>query len=764
MKRKQEQLDAKSKTLLIIVVALFAVILASTVYLILQKQSAKPQSTAAAASTSPTAASTPTPTAVASPLATVDAVITPKSSAAYAPITADNTTGFTSGWSTVTTDGNVTSDLQYNMDTLTILSPGSDLSAIGFYRDGIPLMNGIDYTITAGISSSISRTVKLSVLNGDDGSIYASQTYSISPNQQNLSLSFSMTWNSVFNGRIILYTGNDSSPDIQGQHTIAVSELRIIPSSEQHAVAVNQVGYQTADEKRCTFTYDAGDFFDVIDTATNSVVYTGAVVNRNHNDGTGQTNSYGDFTNVTTPGTYLVRSQIGVSSYRFVINDNTYAAVSDSLLKTLTLQRCGQTLDASWAGSMAHPQCHTENATVYGTDTKIDVSGGWHDAGDYGRYIKTGSKAVNDLLFSYLIKPNSYSDSIGSVSSGNGVSDILDEARYELEWMLKMQDSSDGGVYNKVLTSNVAELVTPDKDTQAMYVLPKETTSTADFCGTMALASITYNQSDPDFSSKCLGAAKKAYSYLSYRPNVEEEANPSGINGGEYRDETDQDARFFSGIALWYATGDSSYLNDAKALYAADPKVANGVSWSDNGAYGKYLYLMNANAQTADLSFYNAMIDSLKSEAQQILDIVNSSGYNCSLSSYAWGSNGFAANNGILLSMAYDVTGDQAYRQAALQQVDYLLGRNAVDISFVSGFGTYSPKDIHSRIAKVNSTILSGALVGGPDSSREDTATQALPWNTPDARVYSDSYDSYSTNELSIYWNAALIHLLAQTE
>ena len=757
MKNKKKKGDPRNETFVLLVILLLVAVILTTSILILQKaggsRPAASDSTASAQAT----ASASAPAA----FSNADFSMKQAASGTYAPIAEDNATGFASGWSMQTTDGNVSNQATYLSNEITVLSPGANLGAISFYRDGIPFIRGTDYTVTFTAASSISRSITIMAENADDGKVYASQSLAITADAKQYQLAFSMSDDSIFNGRLAFQIGNDGSEAVQSQHTITISALRITPSVSQHGVSVNQIGYQVNDEKRCTFSYDAGDFFDVIDASTNQVVYTGAVVNRAFNENTGQTESYGDFTNLQTPGKYYVRSQIGVDSYQFSIGSLLYAGMMSSLLKTIALQRCGETLDASWAGQLAHAECHTAAATIYGTSTTIDVSGGWHDAGDYGRYVKTGTKTVNDLLLAYMVNSGAFSDSTGTISSGNGTSDLLDEARYELEWLLKMQDSSDGGVYAKVLTSNVADVVSPDKDAQPLYVLPKETTGTADFCGTMALASIAYRNTDPDFAATCLNAAETAYGYLSNHPDVEEHTNPSDINGGEYRDDSDSDGRFFSAIALWFSTQKSSYLDDAKALFSSDSKVADGVSWHDNGAYGKYLFLMYQDAESADQDFYSKLYDSLMNESQKLLDIVNSSGYNCSLGEYVWGSNGYAANNGILLSMAYQVTGDQKYRQAALEQVDYLLGRNSLDLCFVSGFGTYSPKNIHSRVAAANNTSVTGALVGGPDSAREDSATQALSASIPNARVYSDSYSSYSTNELSIYWNGALISLLA---
>jgi len=136
--------------------------------------------------------------------------------------------------------------------------------------------------------------------------------------------------------------------------------------------------------------------------------------------------------------------------------DDPYEELSDAMLRLLSLQRCGQDLDESWAGSFAHKECHTDQANLTGYNTLYDVSGGWHDAGDYGKYMKTGTKAVNDLLFAYMRNPGLYDDDNQGPDSHNGIPDILDEAKYELEWMLKMQEDN-GGVHVKVVSWRFCE-------------------------------------------------------------------------------------------------------------------------------------------------------------------------------------------------------------------------------------------------------------------------------------------------------------------
>ena len=161
---------------------------------------------------------------------------------------------------------------------------------------------------------------------------------------------------------------------------------------------------------------------------------------------------------------------------------------------------------------------------------------------------------------------------------------------------------------------------------------------------------------------------------------------------------------------------------------------------------------------------YDDLKNSLVNEADTALGMARADGYGSSLEQYEWGSNGLLADNGILLSMAYDITGNTEYRAAAYEQLNYLFRRNSLDLCFVTGFGAVSPQYPHSRTGLAHHAYLTGALVGGPDSFREDKVTQRLKYDLPPAKVYIDSPDAYSVNEIAIYWNSSLIHLLAALE
>ena len=666
---------------------------------------------------------------------------------------------FQTGWTLETNEGASSFDTSWNSMDFEISDVGSSYSGLRLYRGGIPFRAGSTVTISFTASSHISRQILLTMVDGGSGQVLFEKKVPAGFRNPEKSYSFEAPYN-VSNAYLNIYLGNDGNRDTINEHDIHIENLRVSSSSAYRGAVIDQVGYLSYGQKRCTFPYDAGDLFDVIDQDGN-IVYTGSIQDKSFDEYTGEHDCYGDFTPVTEPGTYFIRTQIGVVSSSFVIAEDPYTALRDDALRMLTMQRCGMTLDEWWAHDMAHEECHTEEAVIYETDTHLDVSGGWHDAGDYGRYTETGAKAVDDLLMAYLANPDLWTDTCSIPESLNDIPDILDEARYELEWMLKMQ-SEDGSVYNTVIPENISEIVVPEEDDQELILLFRETTSTADFAGTMALANIAYRDYDPSFAGKCLNAAKRADEYLTYNPRVTDHPNPEGVNGGSYKDSTDTDARFFTKIALWAATFKDEYLAAAKEIYASNNNCVHGISWNSNGGYGRYLFLSAKDADRIDPEFYQEMKNSLIYEADIIMDTVLNNSYNCSLSAYGWGSNADALNNGVILSMAFDVTGEQVYQQAAVEQLHYVLGKNSLNICFVTGYGTNTPSDIHSRIAKAKGASLKGALAGGPDSWREDNLTQKMPEDTPQAKMYIDNFDSWSTNEITVYYNSALLHILGR--
>lgn len=665
---------------------------------------------------------------------------------------------FTNGWTIYSLDGNL--KLQNSFDKMEIqINNSGSTNANYLYRQGLPIIKDKTYEIYFDGQSSIERNLKIEVINTETQEILFSENFTISQ-PQNFQFHFQAEQTSN-NGELRLYLGSDLEEIKNNFHSVTIQKLRMIPNLETTQVRINQLGYRVNQPKTCVFPFDAGDVFDLVDANTNQVVYTSSIMNRKYDEFTDEYTYYGDFTAFNKAGTYYIRSQIGSISLPFNINENPYENVLLAAQKFFYFQRSGMELEKEYAGELSHFADHMTPAILYGTENSIDVSGGWFDAGDYGRYIKTGAKSVNDLLLAYISNPKSFDGDNNIPESNNDKPDILDEVKYELDWMLKMQDT-DGGVYNKVLTKNPAETVAPQDDTQTMFVLDKETTATASFAGTMALASFAYQQYDETYAKKCLDASILANDYLEQHLDHIDKKNPSEINGGQYLDDSDKDNRFFAKATLYFVTNDSIYLQQARDLFYADQSVADNISWNNIGGYGRYLLLQSKKLKETDEQFYSDLLNSLTKEADLYLSTSDSNNYHSSTYIYGWGSNGMIVENGIVMLMAYDFTENENYAKAAIEQINYVLGKNTLNMSFVTGYGQIFPNNPHSRISKALNAPLLGAMVGGPNSFREDIITKQMSPDLKPAKLYADVYESYSSNEVSIYWNSAFVYLLSR--
>ena len=347
---------------------------------------------------------------------------------------------------------------------------------------------------------------------------------------------------------------------------------------------------------------------------------------------------------------------------------------------------------------------------------------------------------------------------MGIPESGNGVPDILNEARYELEWMLKMQDEESGGVYHKVTTKNFTGMVMPETLTNQLYISPISNSATGDFAAVMAMAGRIYKSFDEGFAGKCLASAKKAFAYMEDNKGADVFRNPSDISTGEYSDTSDTDEYFWALSELYKTTGDSAYENKLASINFNS--LRNGLGWQEVSFYGIYAYL---TAEKQDKEIKNKLIDSFKRHLSSIEKNIESDGYFSSMGrSYPWGSNMTLANDGMAMLMADKIFDtDEGYVQLAKKQLDYLLGANSTSYCFVTGHGSLSPQSTHHRPSEALGITMDGMLVGGANSNLEDPYAKSVLAGRPPAKCYVDYSQSYSCNEITIYWNSPLIYLMA---
>lgn len=251
---------------------------------------------------------------------------------------------------------------------------------------------------------------------------------------------------------------------------------------------------------------------------------------------------------------------------------------------------------------------------------------------------------------------------------------------------------------------------------------------------------------------------KKAAAYLDKNDN-QPFTNPEEIVTGEYPDNFDADERFWAYAELFKATGDPAYETAASDIDLE--KVKYGLGWADVGYYATYAYL---TSDYTNASFAKNVMTKMDDGAAQIVKNIGKDTYGCSIfKDYVWGSNILAADNGMMLSLYAEVSGKD-YSTETKAQLDYLLGNNGNSYCFLTGYGTLTPEGTHHRPSQVLGTTLKGMLVGGPNAGLEDPYAAAVLKGKPQALCYVDNTQSYSCNEITVYWNSPLIYLLAEAK
>ncbi len=535
------------------------------------------------------------------------------------------------------------------------------------------------------------------------------------------------------------------------------------------AIYLNQVGYINRARKVATAT-KAGKY-QVVNAKTGQQVWECDCEIGGYDAAAGEETFAVDVSHVAETGEYYITGEDGAKSHTFTVSEKPYEKLHRDMMKALYFQRCGCELKAEHAGVYTHAACHTESAILledYLNKTEhpktFDMRGGWHDAGDFGRYSTAAAVALGHLLYAYELFPESFTEELNIPESGNDMPDILNECMYELEWLMKMQ-TEDGGVYHKLTAWCHAPFIMPEEDHDPFLLYPVSSLAVADYAAIMAQASRVYKKFRPEFAGEALERAKKSWEWLAKNPYVGFQ-NPEGSNTGEYGDSDDNDERFWAAceLAKTDIANREEYIAAAKEYGEKVSKTDFG--WVDVSALGSMAVLTEKSAFTKEL--VQEVTQAVFAEANRLLKIQEESGYGIAMlpDDYCWGSNMAVCNRGMLFVLCALDAGEEAekYKEAALAQLHYLLGRNATDYSYVTGHGEHSYKNPHNRPSACDGIDepMPGWVSGGPFMTPADAAArEKIPAGTPPMKCYLDDIGSYSTNEITIYWNSPAIFLTA---
>ncbi len=551
---------------------------------------------------------------------------------------------------------------------------------------------------------------------------------------------------------------------------ISACALAAGPATE---IKVDQVGYLPGMTKVAMVAAESpGTDFTVRRASDGSVAFKGTLKTPLADADSGDRVQAADFTKLAEPGKYYLEVPGIGRSWEFAIAPNVYARAYYLALRSFYGQRCGIALDLGpeFPG-YAHDACHLKGAfhPSSGKSAPRESSGGWHDAGDYGRYIVNSGITTGTLLWTWEL----FSKLVGPVKlnipeSGNGTPDILNEIRWNLNWMLSMQDQ-DGGVWHKQTSERFCDFIMPEKDTLTSYIIGtgvdpfKSSCATADFAAVMAISARAFKTIDPAYSRKCLQAARQAWIWLEKYPDVPFR-NPQGVSTGEYGDRSCGDERLWAAAELGRTTGEKTYDDYYLAHYAEYLGTLRAMApegWANVAPMALWTYVLGRGKNAAAVAAIRR--DSI-SAADQIVERSARNGYLISMTDrdYVWGSNAVVANYGMQLLVTNALQHNPRYVETALDNLHYLLGRNTFSLSWVTQVGANPFRHPHHRPsgADRNPEPWPGLLSGGPNRGRQDPALKKLP-DGPPARMYLDEEASYASNEVAINWNAPLVFLLA---
>lgn len=535
------------------------------------------------------------------------------------------------------------------------------------------------------------------------------------------------------------------------------------PSSR---IRLNQVGYYPEAIKEFVLADHQAGTFEVIDPE-GKVHFQGVLEERGNWEASGEEVRTGGFSAFTKPGTYRIFIAPDLVSPLFVIGQEVHREALNAAIKSFYFQRASMPIEAAYGGiyqrEAGHPDLNCPYHPSTGiTDGSLDSPGGWYDAGDYGKYIVNASISVSQMLNLVELYPDVVKDDqLNIPESGNGISDLLDEIRYELDWMVTMQDG-DGGVFHKLTARSFGGFIMPAEYDLERLVIGKGTASTLDFAASMAQAARIYTEMDPSFAEAALSAAEEAWNWGLENPEVPYR-NPRDVSTGGYGDNQFSDDFYWAAAELYVTTGKDEYLDHLQS--AEEPYIHQITNSWKFFIRNMGFHSLLANREKLDPEFANTLTEKHLELSDQILDKMESIPYRTGLDHFEWGSNSDVLNQAMILCYAHLLTGEQKYLDGALRNVDYIFGKNATGYSFLTGFGTKQVMNPHHRPSGADGieAPIPGFIVGGPNDHRQDRRDVEYSSDKP-ARAFEDVEPSFASNEVCLNWNAPAVFVLGYLE
>jgi len=722
-------------------------------------------------------------------------------------------------WTTVQSASGVATGKIVNGEyVLTIKNPGANKEDVQFKHSGLTLQKGHTYQVKFKLRSAVDSKVYAKIGDpGEPNNEYWSNNGKpielIGEEEKNVDQTFVMTGNTTKDVEFTFQFGGELAGDIY-PFIVVIDDVYLLDEeftptippelAPPPDVRVNQVGYFPNGQKKATLVSDSTTPVKwYLRDNENVVVTSGNTQVVGLDAASGDKVHIIDFSNFKVPGTEYKITVGNSTSHPFDIGTNLYSVMKYDAMRYFYHARSGIKIEMpycaepQWARAAGHlPDVGI--AVPEAGDYTLDVTGGWYDAGDHGKYVVNGGISVWTLMNFYertkkvgglaaqafrdgklIIPENTKTSSIYVNEKYNGTPDILDECKWELDFLLKMQIPEGypnaGMVLHKIGDIKWTMLGTaPGEDFEERNLYPATTAATLNLAAVAAQGSRLWNLFDTKYSQKLLAAAELAWDKAIEKPAMYAEVHGNG--SGTYSDFNVKDDFYWAACELYATTGKSKYLDyiqgpECSEFYLKMPTKLGDITgcfdWGTTNGLGTLTLAMAPNnLPQADIEKAKRNI---VAAADYFISVQSKEGYGAPLDShyYAWGSNSFILNEGIVMAVAYDITKDSKYFNGVSESFDYLLGRNPNDKSYISGYGERPLRNPHhrffaSQLNKKYPPIPAGFVSGGPNSGCEDPYVQkeGIVGNPPQ-KCFVDHIESWSTNEVTINWNAPLVWLTA---
>ncbi len=519
-------------------------------------------------------------------------------------------------------------------------------------------------------------------------------------------------------------------------------------------IRLNSLGFVPGLQKKATIIAKCSKFI-VRKSANGKKVYSGKVTGPFSQKDVNQTVWIADFSELDEKGKYYLDVPGVGRSFDFEIGDKVCNFAYYTVMRGFYLWRCGTAVKGKHKGIVySHGPCHTDDGwqgylhDINEPNTIRDGTGGWHDAGDYNKYIVNAGITVGVMFLAW----DHYQDKLKSISldipdTAPGYPDFLKEMKWEIDWLLKMQyPNGSGKVSHKISALKFCGFIMPEEEKEKRYFTEWSSAATADFVAMLAMAARYFEPYDRDYAQTCLDAAKNSYEFLrKNRENKWGERRP--FRTGHYPTHDDDD-RLWAAAEMWQTTGEPNYLRDFEwGARRYDDKISLYWDWGNVKNLAMLTYLLSERPGKR-----NSIVEDIKRDLLTTANILVAKAKKdiygrCLGGEYKWGCNGTVAREVLTLQVANKVSPNPDYVNTALDAIGHLFGRNFYGRSYVTGLGHRPPMNPHDRRSGADKIKepWPGYLVGGGHSATD----------------WQDIQESPQTNEIAINWNSALVYALA---